>query len=68
MLINKSKQAYYKRVFKNCKDDSKKIWNKINEIVGRKGKLNIDESVKKLLRRRVLKIFVINLITNFHKR
>ena len=29
-LINKSKQDYYKNSFEKCKNDSKKIWGKIN--------------------------------------
>jgi len=46
-LIRKAKQNYYYQLINNCENNSKKMWNTVNSITGKKIKANIDEQLKK---------------------
>ena len=46
-LIREAKQQYFQNVFTKASNDSRKIWNNVNKITGKKKKLNIDETLKK---------------------
>jgi hypothetical protein len=55
-LIKNEKLNYEKKIFEQCKGDSKKIWMFINNILG-KNKLSADDVIKNILVILNLKIF-----------
>jgi len=48
-LIKKDKSNFYKNKFKNCFNDTKKTWDEINHILGRKTKNDCDETITRYM-------------------
>ena len=46
-LINKAKQSYYFKLLEGSEKDSKKLWDTIKTITGKKKKMNVEEQLRK---------------------